>query len=565
MTTTFERRANGEIIYGPDDTLDIPNVDVMTLLFEHEISRVPLDTIIHADAAEPSHNLTKAKLLQQSKRVANVLRYQYGIGADGPNKDVVFNMSTGNLMIPVVFYATVIAGGIFSSINPSATPDEFAYQLRQTDAKVMVCTPDVKETALAAAEKVGLAPRKVLVFGGTRDFELQEAASGAKVPISNQELEWRRITDPVELANSVICLLFSSGTTGLPKAMPVSHRNTVAACTLTLEPGKKYDKTNRAPGRKYISIAHLPAAHIAGVQSYLVNNCYLGGTCYWMQKFDFPKFCEYAKKYKITHMFTVPPIFLLIAKSPLVTDHFASWDDAISGAAPMGHDLQVEVSKKLGGGTTLMRQTWGMSETTGSVAVIPPQLTHVAPPGSVGSLIPNCYIRIVDDNEKDVEPGEPGEIWVKGEVVTKGYWNNDKANKESFRGEWFCTGDIAVFKDGYFFIVDRKKELIKYKGNQVAPAELEDVLLSHPKITDAAVIGVQGEGTEVPRAYVVANEKEISAQEIVEWFSKQGLSRYKNLRGGVVFLNAIPKSPSGKILRKNLRDLAKKETPRAKL
>lgn len=179
------------------------------------------------------------------------MRYQYGIGADGPNKDVVFNMSTGNLMIPVVFYATVTAGGIFSSINPSATPDEFAYQLRQTDAKVIVCTPDVKETALAAAEKVGLAPRKVLVFGGTRDFELQEAASGAKVPISNQELEWRRITDPVELANSVICLLFSSGTTGLPKAMPVSHRNTVAACTLTLEPGKKYDKTNRAPGRKW--------------------------------------------------------------------------------------------------------------------------------------------------------------------------------------------------------------------------------------------------------------------------------------------------------------------------
>ncbi|KAJ8120622.1 hypothetical protein ONZ43_g2714 [Nemania bipapillata] len=562
MTTTFERRANGEIIYGPDNFIDIPNVDMMTMLFESETCRVSPDTIINADAAEPSHNLTKARLLQQSKRVANVLRYQYGIGADGENKDVVFNMSTGHFMIPVVFYATVIAGGIFSSTNPSATPDEFAYQLRQTDAKMIVCTPDVKETALAAAKKVGLAPRKVLVYGGTREFEFNEAASGAKVPISNQELDWRRITDPVELENSVICLLFSSGTTGLPKAMRLSHRNTVASSTLTLEPGKKFDAEHRAPGRK--CVAHLPAAHIAGVQSYLVNNCYLGGTCYWMPRFDFPKFCEYAKKYQVTHMFTVPPIFLLIAKSPMVKDHFASWDDALSGAAPMGHDLQVEASKKLGGGT-LMRQTWGMSETTGSMMVTPARLAQVAPPGSVGSLIASCYARIVDDNEKDVEPGEPGELWVKGAIVTKGYWKNEKANKDSFRDDWFCTGDVAVFKDGYFYIVDRKKELIKYKGNQVAPAELEDMLLSHPKIADAAVIGVPGEGTEVPRAYVVANEKEISGQEIVEWFSKQGLSRYKNLRGGVVFLKAIPKSPSGKILRKNLREMAKEETPKAKL
>ncbi|KAI1129512.1 acetyl-CoA synthetase-like protein [Nemania abortiva] len=565
MTTTFERRANGEIVYRPDTVLDVPNVDLMTMLFESETCRVSPDTIIHADAAEPSHNLTKARLLQQSKKVAHVFRHQYGIGADGPDKDVVFNISTGHFMIPVIFYATITAGGIFSSTNPAATPDEFAYQLRQTDAKVIVCTPDVKETALAAAEKVGLAPRNVLVYGGTRELEFREAASGAIVPISNQELDWRRITDPVELENSVICLLFSSGTTGFPKAMRLSHRNAIAASTLTLEPGKKYDRETKPADRKYTCLAHLPAAHIAGVQTYLVNNCYLGGTCYWMKRFDFPKFCEYAKKYQVTYMFTVPPIFLLIAKSPLVKDHFDAWDDPISGAAPMGRDLQIEVSKKIGKGARLIRQTWGLSETTGSVITTPSRLTHVAPAGSVGSLVASCYARIVDDNEKDVEPGQPGEIWVRSPVVTKGYWKNDKANRESFRGDWFCTGDVAVFKDGYFFIVDRKKELIKYKGNQVAPAELEDMLLSHPKIVDAAVIGVPGEGTEVPRAYVVANRKEISGEEIVEWFSKQGLSKYKNLRGGVVFLDAIPKSPSGKILRKTLRDMAKKEIPVAKL
>ncbi|KAJ8128493.1 hypothetical protein O1611_g5140 [Lasiodiplodia mahajangana] len=138
MTTTFERSANGEIIYKPDTVLDVPNIDLMTMLFESESCRVPPDTIIHADAVDPSNNFTKARLLQQSKRAANVFRYQYGIGANGPDKDVVFNMATGHFMIPVVFYATVIAGGIFSSTNPSSTPDELAYQLRQTDAKVIV-------------------------------------------------------------------------------------------------------------------------------------------------------------------------------------------------------------------------------------------------------------------------------------------------------------------------------------------------------------------------------------------------------------------------------------------
>ncbi|KAI1275666.1 acetyl-CoA synthetase-like protein [Xylaria sp. FL0933] len=564
MASTVERKANGEIIYKPAKILDVPNVDLMTLLFESETCRIPADTIIHADAAEPTHNLTKARLLQLSKKAAHVFRHQYGIGTNGPNKDVVFNISTGNFMIPVMFYATITAGGIFSSISPAATPDEFAYQLRQTEAKVIVCTPDVKDTALAAAEKVGLAPRNVLIYGGPKDLELREAASGAKVPISNQELEWRRITDPVELENSIICVLFSSGTTGLPKAMRISHQNSVAHCALNVEIEKQYNaKTN--PGYKYISLAHLPAAHIAGVQSYLVNNCYLGGTCYWMRRFDFPKFCEYAKKYKITNMFTVPPIFLLIAKSPLVKDHFDTWTGALSGAAPMGHDLQLETGRKLGKGATLVRQVWGLSETTGTFTVTPPDLAHVVPAGSVGSLVASCYARIVDDDEKDVEPGQPGEIWAKGPVVTKGYWKNDKANRESFKDGWFRTGDIALFKDGFFYIVDRKKELIKYKGNQVAPAELEAVLLSHPKILDAAVIGVPGEGTEVPRAYVVANRKEISGEEIVEWFSQQGLSRYKNLRGGVVFLDAIPKSPSGKILRRNLRDMAKKEMPTAKI
>lgn len=307
----------------------------------------------------------------------------------------------------------------------------------------------------------------------------------------------------------------------------------------------------------YRTIAHLPTAHIAGIQGYLINPFYMGGPVYWMPRFSWPEFLVYNKKYRITFFFTVPPIYLLIAKSPEVTDQFQSLEIAISGAAPLGKDLQHAASAKLGP-KCFISQTWGLSETTGSATVMPYGMDDDT--GSVSPLIPNMIARIVDDDGNDVEPGKPGEVWVKGPIVCKGYHKNDAADAESFTDSWFHTGDIAEFRNGLFYIVDRKKELIKYKGLQVAPAELEALLLSHPDILDAAVIGVETEdGTnEVPRAYVVADQKKISGEQIAE-FVKKNVSGHKQLRGGVVFLDAIPKSPSGKILRKDLRVLAKRE------
>ena len=149
-------------------------------------------------------------------------------------------------------------------------------------------------------------------------------------------------------------------------------------------------------------------------------------------------------------------------------------------------------------------------------------------------------------------------------MVSRKYFKNDLATRESFREDgWFKTGDIGYIKDGLVYVIDRKKELIKYKGLQVAPAELEALLINHPLIADAAVIGVEGDGTEVPRAYVVADKTKISEHEIKDYVKKT-LAPYKQLRGGVVYLPAIPKSPSGKILRKDLREMAKKEN-KAKL
>lgn len=242
----------------------------------------------------------------------------------------------------------------------------------------------------------------------------------------------------------------------------------------------------------------------------------------------------------------------------MVTDQFKTLEIAISGAAPLGKELQYAASQKLGDEECFISQTWGLSETTGSATIMPMDMRDDT--GSVSPLIPNMVARIVDDDGKDVEPGRPGEVLVKGPVVCKGYYCNEAADREAFTGEWFHTGDIAEFRDGMFYIVDRKKELIKYKGLQVAPAELEALLLSHADVQDAAVIGVDADGgtNEVPRAYVVADQGRISGEQIVE-FVKRNVASHKQLRGGVVFLDAIPKSPSGKILRKDLRVLAKRE------
>ncbi|CAP71786.1 uncharacterized protein PODANS_6_7360 [Podospora anserina S mat+] len=455
--------------------------------------------------------------------------------------------------------------GVFSASNPGSTPKELAAQVSQVGVKVILCNADTEATAVAAAKLTGLDSRNVVVYSSLPGGSLVLTPTNSSTPLtSSGSLSWAKITSRHVLDSSIICLLFSSGTTGPPKACKLSHTNMVAEAALVLSPNRDFYTRLNLP-LVYRTVAHLPAAHIAGIQGYFVNPFYLGGTVYWMRGFDFPLFLTYMKKYQVTHFFSVPPVFLLIAKSPMVTDQLATVEQAVSGAAPMGRELQIAAKKKLGGGRLgkgRLVQTWGLSETTGSVTVLNMGSEFEDDEsGSVSALVAGIEARIVDDEGRDVEVGKEGEIWVRGPMITKGYWENEEANREGFadggvgRERWFRTGDVAVYRGGLFYVVDRKK------GNQVAPAELEALLISHPKILDAAVIGVddEKEGTEVPRAYVVVgDQKGITGQEIQEWVAKQ-VSSHKKLRGGVVFLAAVPKSPSGKILRKDLRALAKKQ------
>lgn len=413
-------------------------------------------TIISADAADPKNkHLTRARTRQLTTQLAHALRHTYGIGQQGRNKDVVLVNTLGHYMLPSLFYSTVAAGGIYSASSPSSTASELAYLVGLVEPKVIICDANTRAATEETVRQLKFPVERLLVLGDDPALELRVGGGEGRVDLSpSRTLQWERITDPQALEESIICILFSSGTTGLPKGVKLSHSNLFAEAYVNMEPAKAWEAREQ-PGLGYITLAHLPAAHIAGVQGYLVNVLYRGGTIYWMPKFDFPKFIEYTKRYSITNFFSVPPIYLALAKFPGITDQFDSIDHAFSGAAPLSSQLQAEAGKKMGKGRAKLTQVWGLTETTGAITAMPPG--EIDPTGSVGPLVANHEARIVDEESKDVEPGERGEIWVRGPVVTKGYWRNSKADADSFVDGWFCSGDIGLFKDGMFYIVDRKK------------------------------------------------------------------------------------------------------------
>ncbi|KAL2758880.1 hypothetical protein ACRALDRAFT_2099745 [Sodiomyces alcalophilus JCM 7366] len=561
MATVVDRRGE-QIIYRSPVTLDIPSLDILTFIFDmidpHN-DKLKDNTIMHADADDPSKAVTKTNQLHLLQRLAYTLRTTYGI-RDGDVVQVIF---TGHYLAPTIFYAILAAGATVAASTPSSSPQELARQMALSEGKLLISTPDLKHLAAKGGSAAGLPPDRILYFGdahhhGSADIRLFNATSDAPVPVSDKLLPWRRLTDKASLERTLACLIYSSGTTGIPKAVKISHANVVAQTHLILTPTRRYYDTHR-PSFQYRTLAHVPAAHISGLQAYFINQAYLGGTVYWMPRFDFPRFLHHVRALRVTMFFSVPPVFLAIARSPLVADHLDSVDFAWTGAAPLSAAVQLDAQRRLGKGRGGIAQTWGLSETTGGFTSLPRHIPPDEALGSVSMVLPNCEARIVDEHGRDVEPGQTGEVWVRGPIVTKGYLKNEQANREAFVDGWFCTGDNMYFKDGKFFYVDRRKELIKYKGFQVAPAELEALLITHPKIADSAVIGVESEdGTELPRAYVVADPTQVSAREIQDWVAGQ-VASYKRLRGGVVFIKAIPKSPAGKILRRELRDLVKKE------
>jgi acyl-CoA synthetase (AMP-forming)/AMP-acid ligase II len=297
----------------------------------------------------------------------------------------------------------------------------------------------------------------------------------------------------------------------------------------------------------------LPFFHIYGMQVIMNHGLRNGATIVTMPRFDLEQWLTLVQDHEVTRAYVVPPIALALAKHPLV-DKFdlSSLKLVFSGAAPLGEELERACAERLG---CRVSQGYGMTETAPVTHSIP--LTADSRPGSIGPSLPNTECRVVDvEDGRDLGPGERGELWMRGPQVMKGYWRNDEATRETVDEDgWIHTGDIAVADDdGWFAIVDRLKELIKFKGFQVAPAELEALIVTHPCVADAAVIPLPDEEAgEIPKAFVVAREGEsVSPDEVMD-FVREKVSTYKQVRQCEI-VDEIPKSPSGKILRRVLVD-----------
>ena len=458
-----------------------------------------------------------------------------GLHARGFRKgDVLAIMSPNLPEYPIAFHGVATAGGVNTTLNPTYTADEIAFQLNDSRARLLLTVPQLVEKAQEAAAKSKV--EEIIVFG---------EAEGA-LPFRSLLVDAEAPVVKIEPAEDLVALPYSSGTTGFSKGVMLTHRNLVAnlvqttACIDITEDEK--------------IMAFLPFFHIYGMTVIMNQGLYQGATLVSMPRFELEPCLQAVQEHHVTRFFLVPPIVVLLAKHPAIDKYdLSSVERAFSGAAPLDADTAEAASKRIG---CRISQGYGLTETSPVSHIVADRETAV--PGSVGSTVPNTECKIVDvASGKELGRNEDGEIWIRGPQVMKGYLSNEGATKSSIDGDgFFHTGDIGHIDDhDQYFIVDRLKELIKYKGFQVAPAELEALLLSHPDVADCAVIGVlDEEGEEVPKAFVVLKQPR-SNEEIMEFVTAR-VAPHKKIRR-VEVVDQIPKSPTGKILRRILRDREK--------
>ena len=461
-----------------------------------------------------------------------VRRLSAGFAERGLRKGEVVALFAPNLPEwPVVFHGIAAAGGVITTINSLSTADDVEQQLRDSGARFLVAVAPFLDRALGAAEAAGV--DEVFVIG--------DAAPGATAigDLLTSEAEPPDIQiEPDDL----VALPYSSGTTGLPKGVMLTHRMLIAN---VLQTGVMQDVREDET-----LIAVLPFFHIYGMTVIMNLGLRRGATIVTMPKFDLEPFLDLLERHRVTRAFLVPPIVLALAKHPAVEGRDLSALEVImSGAAPLDAGLAEACAARI---NCRVMQGYGMTETS-PVTHITSDVPGKTKPGSIGELAPSTESRIVDiETGADLGSNVDGEICVRGPQVMRGYLDNPAATADTIDADgWLHTGDIGHMDEtGYFYIVDRLKELIKYKGYQVPPAELEAILLGHPAVSDAAVIPIHdAEGGEVPKAFVVLRQP-IDGDSLIAYVAER-VAPYKRVRQ-VEVVDTIPKSASGKILRRVL-------------
>ena len=485
-------------------------------------------------AGETDRRLSYSELKNSIYAFASALQqrgYQKG--------DVIAIYSPNSLEFIIAFHAILTIGAVVTPANPMYTASELVHQLDNANAKCLL-------TTAALYEKVASA----LADTGVRDTILLNLDATAVAPVSaiSELLAQGRGQTPTAVAitpSDLAVLPFSSGTTGLPKGVMLSHQALVSHDLILAG-----QRGASVPDSSDRILATLPLFHIYGLSVVMSLGLTHGACIVVMSRFEPTLFLELLQKHHISRTYLVPPIMLFLAKSPAVDNYDLSTLKYIcSGAAPLGAELATAVAERL---DCCVVQGYGMTEMSPA--------THFTPdlgtikPASIGVLIPNTKALLIDPQSgSQLGPNENGELLVTGPQMMLGYLNNPEATANTIDANgWLHTGDIAYAdEDGYFYIVDRLKEFIKYKGYQIAPAELEAVLLSHPSIADAAVVPFpDAEAGEIPKAFVVSSAA-ISGDEIMAWLAEK-VAPFKKVRA-LEFVEQIPKSPSGKILRRLLK------------
>jgi acyl-CoA synthetase (AMP-forming)/AMP-acid ligase II len=513
------------IVHSPDPDPTIPDVSLPVYVMQRFAEYGDRPAIVDGPSGRA---LTYAQLGDGVRRLA------HGLHARGLRKGDVFAILLPNLPeYAIAFLGAAAAGATVTTLNPLMTADEIRHQLSDTGARWLVTFPMAAERAIEAARGTSLG--QVFCLGdapGTVAFGSLLAEDGPMPEVA------------IDPARDLLVLPYSSGTSGLPKGVMLSHRNLVAQLC------QAESVYADSPEPRVIGVA--PFFHILGLALVMLLWTRRGATVVSMARFELETFLDCIQRYRVRYATVVPPIAVALAKHPAVAKYDLSSLEWIGcGAAPLGEAIERACSDRLG---RPVGQGWGMTELAGAGASR--RLSggeSRGAPGSNGLLWPGMEARIVDiEAGSDLGPGEPGELWVRGPNVMLGYLNRADATAATLlEGGWLRTGDIARLEaDGSLFIVDRLKELIKYNAYQIAPAELEAVLVSHPAVAEAAVVpSPDPDHGEVPKAFVVRRAP-IEADELIAWVAER-VAAYKKVRL-VEFVPEIPKSPAGKLLRRVL-------------